>query len=167
MNSDLYASEAPGEILKLYDEALPVVFGYFVRRCGDRATAEDLTAQTFLSAMATAGQQDPPPVSVPWLLGTARQKLAEHCRSRADPLPVAVNLSETDDWDLELNRSIAEQVLLRLPEPLRTVVMLRYMDDRSLPECADLLGQTLTETQSLLLLARKRFRALYPTGDVS
>ena len=28
-----------------------MVYGYFVRRCGDRGTAEDLTSETFLAAM--------------------------------------------------------------------------------------------------------------------
>ncbi|CAN5646942.1 hypothetical protein BH09ACT8_BH09ACT8_41670 [soil metagenome] len=37
-------------MLALYDEALPAVYGYFVRRCGDRATAEDLTLETVADA---------------------------------------------------------------------------------------------------------------------
>ena len=44
--------------------------------------------------------------------------------SRADP---------TDDWDAELDRIVAESVLARLPEPHRTVLALRYMDDCSVP----------------------------------
>ena len=38
---------APRTLLALYDEALPVVYGYFVRRCGDRGTAEDLEVGHF------------------------------------------------------------------------------------------------------------------------
>lgn len=41
-------------LLALYDAALPVVYGYFVRRCGDRGTAEDLTSETFLAGLQTA-----------------------------------------------------------------------------------------------------------------
>ena len=62
-------TDAPRTLLALYDEALPVVYGYFVRRCGDRGTAEDLTSDTFLAAMDAARKADPPPIGVPWLLG--------------------------------------------------------------------------------------------------
>jgi RNA polymerase sigma-70 factor (ECF subfamily) len=44
-------NDAPQTLLALYDDALPVVYGYFVRRCGDRGTAEDLTSETFLRAI--------------------------------------------------------------------------------------------------------------------
>uniref|UniRef100_UPI0035CC0791 RNA polymerase sigma factor n=1 Tax=uncultured Mycobacterium sp. TaxID=171292 RepID=UPI0035CC0791 len=72
--------DAPGALLTLYDQALPLVYGYFVRRCGDRGTAEDLTSETFLAAMDAARKDDPPPIAVPWLLGVARHKLADHYR---------------------------------------------------------------------------------------
>jgi RNA polymerase sigma-70 factor, ECF subfamily len=39
------------EFLALYDQALPHVYGYFLARCGSRAAAEDLTAETFLAAV--------------------------------------------------------------------------------------------------------------------
>ena len=41
-----------------------------------------------------------------------------------------------DDWDAELDRMVAESVLARLTEPHRTVLVLRYMDDCSVGECA-------------------------------
>jgi len=40
----------PG-LLSLYDRALPEVYGYLLARCGQRAVAEDLTAETFLAAV--------------------------------------------------------------------------------------------------------------------
>ena len=42
--------------LQLYDDALPHVYGYLVRRCDNAATAEDLTAETFLAAVAAPAQ---------------------------------------------------------------------------------------------------------------
>ena len=41
-------------LLALYDEALPQVYGYLIARCGRRALAEDLTAETFLAAVTWA-----------------------------------------------------------------------------------------------------------------
>jgi RNA polymerase sigma-70 factor, ECF subfamily len=49
------AREDPaGPFLDLYDRALPQVYGYLLSRCGQRAVAEDLTAETFLTAGRTA-----------------------------------------------------------------------------------------------------------------
>ena len=42
-----------GELLDLYDAAMPQVFGCFHRRCRHRATAEDLTTEVFLASSAS------------------------------------------------------------------------------------------------------------------
>ena len=148
-----------------------MVYGYFVRRCGDRGTAEDLTSETFLAAMDAARKSDPPPIAVPWLLGVARHKLADHYRRRHDrltvpvadlPEPVLAAVSAADDWDAELDRLVAESVLARLTEPHRTVLVLRYMDDCTVGECAELIGRTVHATEALLVRARRAFKNQYP-----
>ena len=42
--------------------------------------AEDLTAETFMAAVASAGASRAPQVSVAWLIGIARHKLVDHWR---------------------------------------------------------------------------------------
>ena len=167
-----HQSDARRALLALYDEALPVVYGYFVRRCADRGTAEDLTSETFLAVIDAARNSDPPPISVAWLLGVARHKLADHYRRRNDrmTMPVA-ELPEpvdvADDWDAELDRMVAEAVLAGLTEPHRTVLVLRYMDDCSVGECAELIGRTVHATEALLVRARRAFKQQYPEGGTS
>ncbi len=171
VSADPELPDAPYRLLELYDDALPVVYGYFVRRCGDQATAEDLTSETFLAAMDAARRPAPPPLEVPWLLGVARHKLADHYRRRAarSTVPVAdVPEGEAaDEWDAQLDRIVAESVLARLPEPHRVVLGLRYMDDCSVPECAELIGRSVHATEALLVRARRGFRKLYPEGGAS
>lgn len=167
-----HQSDARRALLALYDEALPAVYGYFVRRCGDRATAEDLTSETFLAAMDAARKSDPPPISTPWLLGVARHKLADHYRrgQHRRAVPVAdppEPVDPVDDWDAELDRMVAEAVLARLAEPHRAVLVLRYMDDCSVGECAELIGRTVHATEALLVRARRAFRQQYPEGGAS
>lgn len=166
-------------LLDLYDDALPSVYGYFVRRCPDKATAEDLTSETFLAAMDAArrwgersdgeGDSGSPQISIPWLIGVARHKLADHYRRRQDrhTVPVAElpePIEPVDEWDVELDRIVAESVLARLSEQHRTVLALRYLDDRSVPECAELIGRTVHATEALLVRARRAFRTEYPEG---
>lgn len=167
MSAEREADRAPRALLALYDEALPAVYGYFVRRCGDRGTAEDLTSETFLAAMDAARSPTPPPLTVPWLIGVARHKLADHYRRRHDRFTVPVAeapepADPADGWDAELDRIVAEQVLTRLNEQHRTVLALRYMDDCSVGECAELIGRTVHATEALLVRARRAFREQYP-----
>ena len=120
--------------------------------------------------MDAARKDSPPPISVPWLIGVARHKLADYYRRRSDRFTVPVaDLPEpvepADEWEAELNRIVAESVLARLPEHHRTVLALRYMDDRSVPECAELIGRTVHATEALLVRARRAFRSHYPEPE--
>jgi RNA polymerase sigma-70 factor (ECF subfamily) len=71
----------------------------------------------------------------------------------------------TDDWDAELDRIVAESVLARLPEHHRTVLCLRYLDDCSVGECAELIGRTVHATEALLVRARRAFKKEYPEPE--
>ena len=109
--------DAARALLALYDQALPIVYGYFIRRCADRTIAEDLTSETFLAAMDAARKNDPPPIGVPWLIGVARHKLADHYRRRHDRLTVPVAeppepADAVDNWDAELDRLVDPAICL-------------------------------------------------------
>src|SRR5258707_13333576 len=67
-------------LLKLSDDALPHVYGYLLARCGDTGLAEDLTAESFLAAVHAVRKPGAPDPSIPWLIGVARHKLADHWR---------------------------------------------------------------------------------------
>ena len=41
-------------VVAIYGAALPRVYGYLLPRCGSVAVAEDLTAETFLAAVAAS-----------------------------------------------------------------------------------------------------------------
>ena len=117
---------------------------------------------------------DPLPdlVAIQVYITSARRsyEIADHYRRRHDrfsvpvaELPEAVDPS--DDWDAALDRIVAESVLARLPEQHRTVLALRYMDDCSVPECAELIGRTVHATEALLVRARRAFRSHYPEPE--
>ena len=74
------APRAGASLLEVYDRALPQVYGYLMSRCGERSVAEDLTSETFLAATR---QTSNGPVSIGWLIGVARHKLADHWRRKA------------------------------------------------------------------------------------
>jgi RNA polymerase sigma-70 factor (ECF subfamily) len=162
-----HRSAAATDLLRLYDEALPQVYGYLLRRCGEPAMAEDLTSETFLAAAAALRRDGtgPPAVDVAWLIGVARHKLADHWRRRARllrTLPVlAADPPEHDPWDAELDTLRARDTLAALAPQHRLALTLRYLDDLPVAEVATHLDRSLHATEALLVRARSAFRAHY------
>jgi RNA polymerase sigma-70 factor (ECF subfamily) len=148
----------PG-LLSIYDSALPEVYGYLLARCGQRALAEDLTAETFLAAVGAAG-----PVTVPWLIGTARHKLVDHWRRQereVRSLRLVEGAQVDDPWDVRIDALRAQQVLAGLSPQHRAALTLRYVDDLPVPQVAALLQRTVHATEALLVRARTAFRRDY------
>ena len=156
----------PG-LLSLYDRALPEVYGYLLVRCGGRALAEDLTAETFLAAVR-AEVDGRGPITVPWLIGTARHKLVDHWR-RLEREEQGLRLLDggdqhtEDPWDDELDGLRAQQVLEQLSPAHRAALTLRYLDDLAVAQVAAHLGRTVHATEALLVRARTAFRRAYVT----
>ncbi|GAA2417767.1 sigma-70 family RNA polymerase sigma factor [Actinomadura vinacea] len=153
-------------LLALYDEALPEVYGYLLSRCGRRALAEDLTAETFLAAVEAVRKESPPELSASWLVGVARHKLADHWRRAAREerglRAVDAGRTDTDDpWEERLDALLARDVLATLGPHHQAALTLRYLDGLPVPQVADHLGRTLHATEALLVRARAAFRRAY------
>jgi RNA polymerase sigma-70 factor (ECF subfamily) len=154
------------QLLALYDEALPTVFGYLLSRCGSVSAAEDLTSETFLAAVV-AVRVGNAPLSVPWLIGIARHKLVDHWRSKArEDAGLSVvgsqqTVDEEDPWDVRLDALRAQQTLDAISATHRLVLILRYLDDLSVPAVAAQLGRTRQATEVLVSRARAAFRREY------
>jgi RNA polymerase sigma-70 factor (ECF subfamily) len=153
-------------LLELYDDALPHVYGYLLARCGDAGLAEDLTAESFLAAVHAVRTPDAPEPSVPWLIGVARHKLADHWR-RAEREQRGLRLIDAeavcvdDPWDTAVDRIRAREVLGQLGAHHRAALTLRYLDGLPVPEVARHLGRTVHATEALLVRARAAFRRTY------
>ena len=158
------------QVLALYDSALPEVYGYLLDRCGDRYIAEDLTSETFLAVVRAERLPGSGPMSVPWLIGVARHKLADHWRRRYrdERLTEALtqDLDEAEDpWDETLDQLRATHVLAELADHHRMALTFRYLDGLAVPEVAELLGRTVHATEALLVRARIAFRRLFEKGE--
>jgi RNA polymerase sigma-70 factor, ECF subfamily len=152
----------------LYERALPEVYGYLLDRCRDRQLAEELTSETFLAAVREVGRPEGADPSVPWLIGVARHKLADHWRRRARDERLVDRLSEAPDvddpWDAHLDGLDAADVLTQLGPHHRAALTLRYVDGLPVSEVAALLERTVHATEALLVRARVQFRKVYEHG---
>ncbi len=152
-----------------YTEALPVVYGYFLRRTGGSpALAEDLTQETFLAAVRQIGKGTRVEAPMPWLIGIARHRLIDHYRisaieeRRYRPIDDTVELADDrDDFAAVLDRHQAIAALDALPASQRLVLSLRYLDGLSVPEIARAISKSVHAVESLLARGRATFKQAY------
>ena len=155
-------------LLALYPDALPEVYGYLRARCGSTNTAEELTSETFLSAVRSAKTGTVGEVTVAWLIGIARHKLMDQWRRSAREernLKAVEDLTQPydDPWNAIIDAHLAHSVLAEMGVHHRSALTLRYLDGLSVPQVASTLGRTVHATEALLVRARSAFRLAY--GD--
>jgi RNA polymerase sigma-70 factor, ECF subfamily len=156
------SEEVPDEdpVAAIYHRALPHVYGYLLSRCGDVSLAEDLAAETFMAAVDAAAKPDPPRITVPWLIGVARHKLAEES-TRAAATEARAGAALDDPWDEWLDTEAAYAALRSLSAPQRAALTLRYLDGLPVADVAAHLGRSLHATETLLARSRAALRTVY------
>ena len=168
----------PDPVAAIYRRALPHVYGYLLSRCGSVSLAEDLTADTFMAAVAAtrrpgggeggtqSGAASVPEVTVAWLVGVARHKLADHWRRSGREERTAAVAGQSaqaydDPWDEWLDTEAAYAALRCLNPHQRAALTLRYLDGLPVAEVAAYLGRSVTATETLLVRARAALRRVY------
>ncbi len=161
------------EFRAFYDRALPQVYSYLINRCGGvRSIAEDLTQETFEAAVTTIANRNGTTVSVAWLIGVARHKLLDHYRRTGrEDRKIARFRERTPKreelltWEGEGSRDKALASLECLPANQRAAMVLRYLDDLSVPEIAKILHKSIHAVESLLARGRESFKRSYLEGE--
>ena len=154
------------DLLTVLDAEIGNVFSYILRRCGDRALAEDLTSEVFLRAVRET-KRARSVVTPAWLTTVARNRLVDHWRSKAREerrIKLAWSNPDSDEWaddGAPLEAAVVNQVMRALPPDYQAVLSLRYLDDLAVPEVADVLERSVHATESLLARARRAFRTSY------
>ena len=152
--------------MALYRSALPEVYGFVLARCRDPALAEDLTADTFMSAVSAVRSGAVNTITTGWLVVVARRRLVDHWRRqeveqrRLHLLPGASD-EMADPWTGDLDPGTARTALAELPPQYRAVLTLKYVDGLSVAEVAALVGRSVHATEGLLQRARAALRGAY------
>jgi RNA polymerase sigma-70 factor (ECF subfamily) len=118
----------------------PHLRGYFARRLGSAADAEDLVQETLIAIHTKRATYDPSLPFTAWLHAIARYKLIDHFRRaklrRTLPIEDAENvLADSDHEDVAARRDV-EQLLARLPEKKRELVRQVKLEGLSTAEAA-------------------------------
>ncbi len=142
----------------------PMVLGVCRRTLTDPRDVEDAFQATFLVLVRRGGTLRDRDRLAPWLFGVARRVAArarsESARRRARERPWAGEPAEDpglDDHRAELARALVEEID-RLPDPLRSVVVLCCGEGLSYEEAAARLRCTVPAIRGRLARARERLR---------
>jgi RNA polymerase sigma-70 factor (ECF subfamily) len=127
------------------EEAIRRVYAYVAYRIGDGPVAEDVTSETIERALryrSSYGSAKGSPAA--WLVGIARNVLADALRSGAretpvDPVALPERVSEGFDSSI-VEREDLRRAVASLDERGRELIALRYGADLKAKEIAALLG---------------------------
>lgn len=139
---------------------------------GNQADAEDLLQITLLAAIDSLHTFQGRSRLYTWLCSIAWHKIADfRRRSRAvqmDPKNLALikelqtiaSVPLPDEiLERQATQNLVHEVLLSLPEHYHRVLVLKYVEDFSVEEIAQLMGKSFKSIESLLSRARNAFRA--------
>lgn len=123
------AKRDPEAFAELYRRYTHRIYRFHLSRTGSEPEAQDLTAQTFLSALEGLPAYRGAGSFAGWLFGIARHKLADHYRERKPHLPLVTADELPDEADLP------EQTVMERLDFQRVAAALRNLS----PDRADAL----------------------------
>ena len=159
---------------RLYDQYSDTVYRYIYYRVGGKATAEDLTSETFLRALRRIGTftwqgRD----FGAWLVTIARNLVADHYKSSRYRLEVTTDdflAHDSSTGDLEddviaglTNETLVETLRQLAPDQQECLVM-RFLQGWSIAETARALDRSEGAIKQLQLRALRNLAKLLPDG---
>lgn len=143
------------------------IFNLAWQLLGDRDEAEDVAQETFLQAFEHLHEFRGESQISTWLYRIAVNACMMRLRQRkfVEPLPEDYEPVDEIDWrkveeQILLKRRI-DEVLTRLPENLRLVLILREIHELSYEEIAQVLSIPIGTVRSRLFEARKKFAQIW------
>ena len=174
------AKHDPAAFGILFDRHFGSIFAYLVRRTGDWEASRDLASETFLKALKALPRYrwQGRPVSA-WLFAIATNELRMYYR-RGQRAPASLDAlvagsavyvadpSTLDDErqaverELEQNAEFAlvRRALTRLPLKYQEAIALRYFEEKTVAEVAEILGKPEGTVKSLVSRGLESLRAV-------
>lgn len=156
--------EADRFIRRVDAEHGAALYGWAVRRLGDRNDAEEVVAESLVKAWRKYDQYDPAKGSEKsWLFGILRNTAADHHRSKARHLRIVIDAAipedeSTSEIDLIEEASVVRDALMELSESHREVLVDAYYAGRSVTQISRRLGIPAGTVKSRLYYAMRNLR---------
>ncbi len=154
---------------KVYKECKDPVYGYLLYMTKNVELAEDLSQETFLKIFLNLRKFKGTCTVKTWALTIARNTFLTYAKKKSPMLLGEQELDENEghsgkpeDYILQKEQGeLIQEILMRLSEQERTVIILRDYEGLSYEEIADILEIDLGVLKSRLYRARQKFRKLY------
>lgn len=148
---------------QVYDQHFQPLFLYALSRVGDRSEAEEQAAQVLEEAVRGIGRYQERGVPFrAWLFRIARNVVSDHIRRRQREWRLTVINPGQASFESGISFQLSFQGALRqLSEEQRQVVVLRFVNDLSLKECAQAMGKSLSAVKSLQTRGFERLREYF------
>ena len=161
-----FDQEAWGQV---YDQDFQSLFVYALSRVGDRSEAEEQAAQVLEEALRGIGRyQDRGVPFRAWLFRIARNVVADYIKRRQRERGLSVSDPDQTSFESEVDfQLILQRALRHLSEEQRQVVVLRFVNDLPLKECAQAMGKSLSAIKSLQTRGFERLREYFETEERS
>jgi RNA polymerase sigma-70 factor (ECF subfamily) len=145
---------------ELYSDFYDKLLCYCLSLCRDRATAEDLTQETFLRALQRLETLEDlsPSQCRAWLCKTAKNLYIDQLRRRSREEPDGEEVLLTQSVEEDFTLPAVRQLLEALPPEERTLFELRYFQGYDSTELGELFDLPSATVRSRLSSARKRLR---------
>ena len=149
------------------------IYDYIIRRVGSRTDAEDLTMTVFAQGLKAMGSYEERGHSVKaWLYRIAHNTVVDHFRSQRMSLELDEIPEIADGRDIELEVSAKEDLrdlyreITRLPVAQSEVLILRFIEDRSVAETAMILSKKEVTVRALQFKGIRNLREkMMPSQD--
>lgn len=153
----------------IHDQFYPLVYRYVHYRLEDEQVVEDIASEAFLRLLDTL-QRRPAGIANlrAWLLGTAAHLIQDHLRQKYRQR--LEHLNGHEDWPVELSTEIVaeetlrrkqvRQALQKLTPEQQHVLALRFSQELSLEETANILNKSVSAVKVLQFRAVASLRRM-------
>jgi len=152
------------EVLEFYERTSGDLYRYASRLVGgDRARAQDLVQETYLTLVRQVRGGRTEPVDIGWAITTCRSRFLDQLRRAQTFERARRRLFERPPHAADDASSAATEALSRLNDVQRAVLVMRFIDDMPVAEIASAIGRSVHATESLLVRAKQSLRTQYET----
>lgn len=161
------AKRDPARFGELYQQNVYQVYAYVSRRVATREEAEDITSDVFhhaLENLKTFEWRGAPFAA--WLIRIAAHRIIDRWRSTSRETGNPITDDPKDEHMEEIDeRAALFQLVKRLPEDQRRVVVSRFVEEKSIREIAQELGRSEGAVKQLQFRALEKLRASVEGGN--
>ncbi len=161
----------------LFDRYKSRILNFSLRYLGNRADAEDVTSDVFVTLFSNKYTWNPTAKLSTWLFTVARNACLTRLRKKKNIISIWFTKNEDDDdkadvWDIPDENSIGDQIMStkesiqhvkkaisKLPVEQREAIILREYQRLSYEEIAQILECSLDKVKVLIFRARENLRA--------